>query len=83
MYQLRLKPSAKKQLKRLNKKDKIKISKVFLELQKNPFIGKKLEGKFKGSYSLRIWPYRIIYEIYHQQLLIIVIRIGHRGGVYK
>ena len=83
MYQLRLKPSAKKQLKRLNKKDKIKISKVFLELQKNPFIGKKLEGKFKGSYSLRIWPYRIIYELYRQHLLIIVIRIGHRGGVYK
>ena len=83
MYQLRLKPSAKKQLKKINRKYKIKISKVFLELQKNPFIGKKLDGKFKGAYSFRIWPYRIIYEIYHKQLLIIVIRLGQRSGVCR
>jgi len=83
MYQFRLKPSAKKQLKKLNRKYKIKISKVFLELQKNPFIGKKLKGKFKGAYSFCIWPYRIIYEIYHKQLLIIVIRLGEGGRVYR
>ncbi|MBU4299512.1 type II toxin-antitoxin system RelE/ParE family toxin [Patescibacteria group bacterium] len=35
-----------------------------------------------GAYSYRVWPYRIIYRIYKNLLLIIVIRIGHRQGVY-
>lgn len=84
MYQLRIEPKALKNLKRIkNSKERIGINKAFLEIRKNPFIGKKLEGKLKGAYSFRIWPYRIIYEIYRRQVLVIIICTGQRGEVYK
>jgi len=63
-----------------------KIFKIFLpwqkrillilkELERNPFIGKKLEGRYKGFYSIRIWPYRIIYTIKKKKLIVEVIEI--------
>ena len=74
MYQLRIKPKTLKKLEKIkNDKDKKKIYKAFLEIRKNPFIGKKLDGKFKGAYSFRIWPYRIVYEIYRRQVLVIML----------
>lgn len=77
MYQLRIEPKAFKELKRIkNKRERIKISQAFIEIRKNPFVGKKLEGRLKGSYSWRVWSYRIIYQIYRQQVLIIVIHLG-------
>ncbi|MBU1137241.1 type II toxin-antitoxin system RelE/ParE family toxin, partial [Patescibacteria group bacterium] len=61
MYQLRIRPKALKELKRIrNQRERNRISQAFLEIRKNPFIGKKLSGEFKGSYSLRVWSYRII-----------------------
>jgi len=78
MYQIRIEPKAKKELKKIkNKRDIKRIYQVFLEIRKNSFLGKKLKGEFKGLYSFRIWPYRIVYKIYRQQILVIVIRFGH------
>jgi mRNA interferase RelE/StbE len=48
----------------------------------DPFSGKKLSGKHKGEYSVRVWPYRIIYRIEKQELIIIVIDVGHRKEIY-
>ncbi|MBP9850444.1 MAG: type II toxin-antitoxin system RelE/ParE family toxin, partial [Candidatus Peribacteraceae bacterium] len=36
-----------------------------------------------GKYTLRVWPYRIIYKFEKQQLTVYVLEIGHRQGVYK
>lgn len=49
----------------------------------DPFIGKKLEGRFEGAYSYRVWPYRIIYRVYKNLLIVVVVHVGHRQGVYK
>ncbi len=60
--------------------------KIFIALkalQENSFRGKYLRGRLHGHYSLRVWPYRIIYKIYKEEQLIQVIRIGHRQGVYR
>ncbi|OGK19016.1 hypothetical protein A3D80_03480 [Candidatus Roizmanbacteria bacterium RIFCSPHIGHO2_02_FULL_40_13b] len=82
-YQVKLKPTVEKKLKKIPKKEYNRILSAFISLSINPLIGKKLEGEYKGSYSFRMWPYRIIYQIYQHQLLILVIKIGHRQGVYK
>ncbi len=63
-----------------NFRKKIIISLVFLS--KNPHLGKKLEGERKGEWSLKVWPYRIIYRIKKEELVILVIKIGHRQGIY-
>ena len=56
---------------------------ILKSLETDPFIGKKLEGKYKDCYSIRIWPYRIIYSVIKKELIIEVIEIEHRGGAYK
>jgi len=62
---------------------RLKIIQAIREIKSDPFFGKKLLGKKKGQYSARVWPYRIIYHIEKKQLIIIVIDIDHRQGVYK
>ncbi len=60
-YQLRLKPSAQKELNKLPKNDYYKVLAALTVIAKDPFSGKKLKGKLKNQWSVRVWPYRIIY----------------------
>jgi len=78
MYQLKIKPKAESNLKKLSRAYQEKILTTFLVIQENHFNGKKLSGELNGLYSYRIWPYRIIYQIYSNELIILVIHIGHR-----
>lgn len=82
-YQLKIKPRAEKDLNNLPRKDYYKILAVLTRLAKDPFSGKKLEGEYRGYYSIRAWPYRVIYQILKKELVVLVIRIGQRQGVYK
>ncbi len=82
MYQLRLKPSAEKKLKRIPKRDRFRIFAAFAILTKTPFLGKKLKGEYQGQWSYRVWPYRIIYTIRRNELLILVLRVAHRQSAY-
>ena len=59
-----------------------KIIAALVVLSNNPYSGKKLKGERKGEWSLKIWPYRIIYRIKKYQLVVLIIKIGHRQGVY-
>ncbi len=82
-FQLRLTRKAEKALDNFDEALCLKIVYALREIQKEPFWGKKLTGKKKGQYSVRVWPYRIIYRIEKSQLVVIVIDIDHRQGVYK
>lgn len=55
---------------------------ALVELSKNPYIGKRLEGQLRDFYSLRVWPYRMIYQIINKELFVFVIQIKHEQGVY-
>lgn len=82
MYQVVLGGKAKRNLKKIDRQDRPRLLAALVGLRKEPYLGKKLSGKYQDGYSLRVWPYRIIYKIYKKQLLVLVINIGHRGGVY-
>jgi mRNA interferase RelE/StbE len=82
-YQLVIPKGAQKELKRIDKKSKLKILSALVALSKDPYLGKKLEGKYKGKWSYRIWPYRIIYQVRQKELVILIICIVHRQGAYK
>jgi len=43
---------------------------------------KKMEG-YEHRYRLRTGDYRVIYDQYDDYLLILVLKIGSRGDVYK
>ncbi len=81
-WKIRIDKKAQKELDKIPLQDQKRIVAVLSIIADNPFIGKKLGGKLIGLYSYQVWPYRIIYKIYKKILLIVIIRIGHRQGVY-
>ena len=83
MYRVILSPRARKQLGKLGEKDQKKIWDALHQLSKSPFMGKKLQGDMIGRYTLRVWPYRIIYTIDKKVVTVTVLAIGHRQGIYK
>jgi mRNA interferase RelE/StbE len=56
-------------------------------LKMNPFDSKNLNIKklkgYKNRYRLRVWDYRIIYEVHNNELIIILMDGGSRGNIYK
>lgn len=83
MYQVKLSSFAEKDFAKLPKNYQNRVLSKLILLKETPLLGKDLRGKFKGIRSLRIWPYRIIYEINKSQKLLWIHRIVHRQGAYK
>jgi mRNA interferase RelE/StbE len=81
-YRLLLSIKAGVFLKKLNKSDKKRIESRLKDLACNPELGKPLVGKLAGLWSLRMGDYRAIYEIKYNELLILVLKLGHRKNVY-
>lgn len=81
-YKIEIKPKALKNLDKIPHKDREKILRVLHDLKSDPFSHKRLHGKQKDQYSARVWPYRIIYRIEKKILVVIIIDIGHRQGIY-
>lgn len=57
-------------------RDRIVASIAILET--NPYLGKKLTGNRKEQWSYRVWPFRIVYEIEQRELIIMIVKVGHR-----
>lgn len=83
MYIVEVNKKAKKEIERLPTKDRQRVLKALQVLRENPFAGKKLEGEYEGAWTLRVWPYRILYVIYRERVTVVVFRVGHRQGVYR
>ena len=83
MYQIVLKKAAQRSLKKIDKRYKKRITQAIFALANDSHLGKQLGGSLRGFYSVRVWPYRIVYKIYQQDLVILVVEIAHRQGVYK
>ena len=83
-YKIEISSTAEKALKKIAKKDLIKIVEAIQVLSINPYPEgcRKLAGE-EGSYRIRQGDYRIIYEVEGKKLLILVLKIGHRKDIYK
>ena len=82
-YTIHLARSAAKELGKVPEPVRGRIVRALRSLEHDPYIGKALKGELKGLFSLRVWPYRIIYSVMNSQLIVEVIDVGHRQGVYK
>jgi mRNA interferase RelE/StbE len=83
-YELRVKPSVAKDLRGLPKADVRRILERIETLRDDPRAPgcEKLAG---GSelYRVRQGTYRIVYTIDDEQVIVEVVRVGHRGDVYR
>jgi mRNA interferase RelE/StbE len=82
-YRIIFKKSVAKDLKGLPKKDVKRILSAIRDLADNPRPpqAKKLSGQER--YRLRQGSYRILYSIEDDQLIVCVVRVGHRRDVYR
>lgn len=82
LFRVIVKPSARKNLRKIPTEYWKRIYHMITEIAKNPFATKKLHGEYHEHYGVRVWPYRIIYKIYRSESLVDIIYIGHRQSVY-
>ncbi|MGA0555450.1 type II toxin-antitoxin system RelE family toxin [Larkinella sp. VNQ87] len=84
MYRIEFTTSASRQLKKFDKVTQARLVRQISELasQPRPPGVKKLESK-EDLYRIRVGDYRVIYTINDSELLVLVVRIGHRSDVYE
>ena len=83
-YRLFFKKSVKKDLKRLGQEIARRILKeIRAKLLPDPRIGKPLKGKDGVLWSFRAGDYWVIYTFSDKDLIVLVIRIGHRRDIYR
>lgn len=83
-YEIEISESAEKYLGKIPKKDRLKIiAKIdALEEETMPIGSKKLQGH-KVLYRIRSGDYRIVYSIIKNQLIVLIVEIGHRKEIYR
>jgi len=86
VYKVELSRQAGKDLERVFRSDRKlyqRFLNAFQSIAHNPLEGKPLQGELKGLRSYRLGSYRILYEVRHGELLVVVIDLGHHREVYK
>lgn len=78
--QIEYKPLVSKQMQKIPFVQRKKILQKLNQLMFDPLAGKTLRGELEGLRSLRAWPYRIVYELGKEK--IIIYSIAHRQSVY-
>jgi len=84
-YRVLIKPSAAKEIEAVGQKeDRQRIVTRIRSLGRDPrpFGSEKLSGK-GNLYRLRVGRYRVVYSIGDAELVVVVVRVGHRKSVYR
>jgi mRNA interferase RelE/StbE len=83
-YELRVKPSVAKDLRTIPKADVKRILSRMQALRDDPRAPgcEKLSGN-RELYRVRQGVYRIVYAILDAQVVVEVVKVGHRGEVYR
>jgi len=86
MYEIELSKKAIKFLKTRDKKDKDRLFNEISKLSYNPRNSEldiKLLKNKDGIWRLRVGSYRVLYSIFDDVVVVLVLDIGNRGDIYK
>jgi mRNA interferase RelE/StbE len=81
--QIRWERRAVKELASLPRKDQRRVVEAVEGLLDDPLAGEPLAAQWKGLRRLRVGQYRVLYGFDGTELLIAVVRVGHRKDVYR
>ena len=82
-YRVEVGPAAVRQLRKLDRpaQRRLQAAIELLAVEPRPSAAKKLVGG-NGEWRVRTGDYRIVYEIYDNVLLVLVVAVGHRREIY-
>ena len=83
-YSVEFRPAVLKSMKRLPIRDLRRLKRKIDDLVEN--MPDPATTKMKGNntfHRIRVGDYRIVYEIHEAQLVILVLKVGHRKDIYK
>ncbi len=83
IYSIKIKASAAKALRKIDARDRRRVIAAIDRLAHERSAGSALKGEFGGLRRLRVGRYRIIFETIRDELTVLVVRVGHRGDVYR
>jgi len=83
-YTIEFSPSAVRQFKSLQRKEQIRLKQRIDALAEDPYPKdtKKLTNN-NDLYRIRIGNFRVIYTVQNNQLIVLVVKIGHRREIYR
>ena len=84
-YTVRIEKEALRALERLDAPLRHRVVKGIDGLQVNPRPpgAKVLQGDHRGLYRVRVGDVRVVYAVRDAELLVLVVKLGHRGDVYR
>ncbi len=82
-YSITISKQARKQLRDIPRKDRLRISGAIELLGDNPIPPKALKLTNRDGYRLRVGDYRIIYIFNSNKLFILIINIAQRSAAYQ
>jgi mRNA interferase RelE/StbE len=83
-YTIQFKPLALRQIEKLPRDAQKRLVVKIETLREDPFPPgcRKMEGVAE-AWRVRVGDYRVVYQVHHGVLLILVVTVGHRKDVYR
>jgi mRNA interferase RelE/StbE len=82
MFDVKLNRRADRFLDKCHKLLAERITKKIEDLRINPFLPEVKRITGSSEFRVRVGDYRILYEIFHNENLIVITRIDHRSRIY-
>ena len=83
-HEIRISRTAERQLGKLPGSDRARVAREMLSLADDPFPrgARKLIG-YRDVFRIRVGQYRILYSVSETELIIVILKVGHRRDVYR
>lgn len=83
-YEIRYVPSAAKAIRKLEKATARRLINAIGELARDPRPPGCIQLKGgNGELRIRVGNYRVVYDVQDDELLVLVVQVGHRREVYR
>lgn len=81
-YRILYTEEAARRIGKLDKTVKERVGKAIKKLSEQPELGKRLTGLLSDRWSYRVGDRRILYKVKKNEVLILILTVGHRRDVY-
>lgn len=82
-WAVRWEPAARKALRDLPPHEVERIVHAVAALAEDPYAARNVKAMQGGGYRMRVGDRRVIYALREAELVVLVVRIGNRGQVYR